>query len=537
MSKIAEYLQEHLSGEVITSPSVRSAMSTDAGLIQIVPEIVVFPRTTDDIRKVARFCWQLADKGHILPITMRGGGSDQTSGAIGSGVIISTPAHLNTIFEYDPKQRLIRLQPGANAQTTNDALRLHGACIPSLPPSSSYSTIGGAVANNATGQLSGVYGDTRKYVSQLEVILANGEVIVTRRLNKRELSKKIGLQTFEGEIYRAVDGLIEENIQLIKTKLGGPIRDNAGYDALSLVKHKDGSFDLTPLFAASQGTLGIIAELIMKTEFVPINWTTAVAAFDSPEQARDCAHRLRLLNPTILNIYDAEVFNAARQHGRSYPPVGDDTKTVLIVGFSITNDRARKKKMKKITKIINELTPHIIVEDSDRLLSYCDVTAYLLLHEDRQLASPPVLDGAYIPSDRLEDFTQSVATLAQSNHVTLPLYGRMLDNIYYLRPTINLDAVGDKQKIFKLLDEYSSLVTKHGGHIIGEAAEGRLAVKFANKAIDEDVQALFTKLKTIFDPHNILNPGVKQDVDVRELAKLLRPRYDFGSILPQVPTI
>jgi FAD/FMN-containing dehydrogenase len=110
MSKVAAYLQEHIQGEVSTNSAILTALGRDMGVLEITPEMAVYPRVTSDIRKVARFSWQLAEKGHVLPITIRGNGSDQTGGAIGKGISIVTPAHMNTVFELDPKQKLVRLQ-------------------------------------------------------------------------------------------------------------------------------------------------------------------------------------------------------------------------------------------------------------------------------------------------------------------------------------------------------------------------------------------------------------------------------------------
>src|SRR5690606_3006343 len=134
---------------------------------------------------------------------------------IGPGIILSMPAHMNRIFEYEPKQRLVRLQPGVNASALSSALALQGVRIPALPISSFYSTVGGAVANNSSSVISGKYGAMNEWVDRLEVVLASGEVIQTGRISKRELSRKKGLGTLEGDIYRAIDSLIEDNKELI----------------------------------------------------------------------------------------------------------------------------------------------------------------------------------------------------------------------------------------------------------------------------------------------------------------------------------
>jgi len=126
MSKIAQYLNEHILGEVTSSKAVRQRFSRDASILTITPELVMFPRVTNDIRKAARFSWQLAEKGHVLPITTRGGGSDQTGAAIGRGIIVNTTAHLNNVIHLGlkDKDRFVHVQPGVNFKSLNDIIEL-----------------------------------------------------------------------------------------------------------------------------------------------------------------------------------------------------------------------------------------------------------------------------------------------------------------------------------------------------------------------------------------------------------------------------
>src|SRR5215213_9123491 len=112
MNKVAGYLQEHLDGEVLTSAPIRQYFSTDASILTMTPAMVVYPKHTNDVRKTLRFSWQLAERGHHLPITARGRGSDLSGAAIGSGVIVVFPAHMNRLLELDIKQNLARIQPG-----------------------------------------------------------------------------------------------------------------------------------------------------------------------------------------------------------------------------------------------------------------------------------------------------------------------------------------------------------------------------------------------------------------------------------------
>jgi FAD/FMN-containing dehydrogenase len=535
MSKVAAYLQEHILGEVSTNPAVLKALSTDASVLEITPEMVVYPRVTNDIRKVARFVYQLAEKGHVMAITARGSGTDQTGAAIGKGISLVMPAHMNRIFEFDTKQKLVRLQPGVNAKAVNDALLLHGMSIPALPVSAAYSTIGGAVMNNASGPLSGRYGDMSQWVHQLEVVLANGDILQTERISKRDLNKKKGMQTFEGEIYRELDNLIEDNAQLIADRLFSPIRDNVGYSAIANVKHKDGSFDLTPLLVGSQGTLGIMSEMIMKTQFTSSQQTAAFITFGDKEVARDILDKLKDLTPSVLEYFDGVLFEEAEKQGKKYSFYNVASGTFdagVLIGFDDFSERARQHKVKKMTKILSGIDAQVTVEDgqdSDQLFAAREVTAYMLTPASKELSAPPLVDGAYVPNERFEEFQTAVAGLGEKHRVLLPIHARVLDCTVYTRPVLQLNKVGDKQKIFKILDEYTSIVERHGGHLIGEAGEGRVKARFAYNDIDDAVLELFSSIKAIFDPHNILNPGVKESTELRQLVSELRSNYDTAA--------
>src|SRR3954470_8281170 len=177
MSKVAHYLQEHLVGEVMSSTDARRYFATDGSILQLAPALIAYPRTENDVRKTARFTWQLAERGRSIPITARGAGTDQAGAAIGQGIIMVFPAHMNRIVEFDGKSGVVTVEPGINYGKLQQTLQTHGRFLPPFPASLEYSTIGGAVANNASGENSVKYGDTRSYVRSLRVVLANGEVI------------------------------------------------------------------------------------------------------------------------------------------------------------------------------------------------------------------------------------------------------------------------------------------------------------------------------------------------------------------------
>jgi len=545
MSKIGQYLNEHILGEITGIKAVRERFARDGSVLSIKPELVMFPRVTNDIRKAARFSWQLAEKGHILPITARGSGSSQTGAAIGSGLIVNTTAHLNNVIHIGLKERIVHVQPGVNFKALNDILSWHGLYVPTFPETASYSTVGGAVANNSSGQLSGRFGPTGELVTRLEAVLANGDLIETTRLSKRDFSKKSGLQTFEGEIYRKLDAIIEDNQDVINNKLKDSKRDNTGYARIAEVKRRDGSFDLTPLIIGSQGTLGIISEIVLRTEFVNSEQTIAVAVLGSNEEARDVADILKSLEPASLETFDGALFDQARRRGKKYPFFSETDSdrsigAVIYVQFNDFSDHARAHKLKKTLKILGKYNASVATSNDysfDELSAIREVESSVFASESEGESFPSLIDGASISSERHEEFSAAVAELATKHHVELPIHTRVLDGVVFTRPALHLDKVGDKQKVFKIVTDYAQLVQKCGGIFSADASEGRLRANAAYSILDDDIQNLYQQIRAAFDPFGTLNPGVKQVSDIKSLASSLRSSYDqsdFAQFSPHV---
>lgn len=531
MSKIAAYLRGHISGEVSTRDDIRNALATDAGMLAIKPELVVYPRNTNDVRKIARFSWQLAENGHALPLTIRGAGTDTTGAAVGKGALIVTAAHMNQVFEYDAKQKMIRLQPGVTVSALLSALTLSGASVPSIVGAKPYGTVGGAIATAVAGPLAGKYGSIAQTLDQLEVVLASGDVLQTKRINKRELNRKKGLQGFEGDIYRGIDGIVEEYADVFD-KLA--LNDMAGYNTIADVKRKDGSFDLTPLFVGSQGTLGFVTEMIMKADFRSNKTGSLAIVFGESDAARDALDQLANLRPALLEYYDADLFTAAIKAGRSYKFYTEASEkmvpqSVVVVGFDDFNDHRRQKNVKKAAKLFDKAkNVHITLEDGNQpgeLEAILDVTYYTMVPDGTTAASTDLFSGFYIPTARLEDFMKALRALAAHEHVALPLAGHAITNTYAVYPSLSLAKVADKQKFFKLIDALTKLVYAHGGTMVAEGGEGRLKTRAIYAELDTRVVEMYDAIRKVFDPFGTLNPGVKQVSDVRTLASALGDEY------------
>lgn len=525
MSKVATYLRGHLAGEVDFRTDLRAARARDAGILAIAPEMVVSPRNTSDIRKTARFSWQLSERGHALPLVARGAGYGINGSAVGRGAQISLAAHMNTIFEYDSKQRLARLQPGVTIQALQSALALQGTGVLALDGLDPRGTIGGAIAGNAAGYLAGKYGSLAANVSQLEVVLANGDVLQTGKISKRELSRKKGQQDLEGDIYRGVETILEDYADEISTIHE---RDQTGYNSIARVRDRDGSIDLTPLFIGSQGTLGIISEMILRVDFRSQHLDTVALVLASADTARDMLDELRRFVPAFVKYFDAALVRRAVQVGYKAPWFqevgGKAPQAVILVGFDDFNARARAKGKKKLEKLCGSVADVSLVLDDDARASLSpllDIARYSTLPDRAGVGMPPLLSDWFVPPERFEDFTKALAALGNKLRVELPIAVDGLTELVSAYPLAPIAQASDRQKLMRLFDETARLVHQYGGAIVGQHSEGRLLSRFAYECIGARRVDMYRAIRKLFDPLGTLNPGVKQLNDVRQLAGMI----------------
>lgn len=530
MSKIADYLRERLTGEVSAEPAVRKRFATDGSVLQIAPQIVVYPRTTNDVRKLARFTWRLAERGQVLPMVPRGGGTDTTGAAIGSGAAVVFPAHMARILELDIKSQMVRVQPGLNLATLQEAMATHGLFLPPVPSDFKASTVGGALGCNAAGTKSIKYGTLRDWTDRLEIVLANGEIIQTGRISKHELNAKKGLQTMEGEIYRSLDNLIEDNQELIQ-KLDESNTPNASGYALELVKAKDGSFDLTQLVIGSQGTLGVIVQAILKLTNRPTEVSMMAAAITGEQDLPTLTEDLLQLEPSELEFIDGGTLELIEQLGGGTPwKTVTDVKPVAMV-FIEFDDRNRARKVKKAAKLLESagvLDARVATEweDQESLRSIHHSVSTITNYSHQGTSALPLAPDIAVEPSKVPLLVEKVRGLLRHHHIEGGVWGHLGAGVISVRPLINLANLGQRQIVFKLISELAEAAADLGGSLTGEFGEGRMASMATDDQNGQELTDLFVKVKQIFDPYGTLNPGVKSGSDQQTLLAHLRQEYN-----------
>lgn len=534
MSKIAHYLQEHLDGEVTDSLEVRRYFSTDASILQIMPSVVVYPANENDVRKTARFSWQLAQRGKHLPITARGGGSDTSGAAIGSGILMAFTAHMNRILALDPKKEFVTIEPGITFASLQQTLYTHGLFLPPYPTSSAYATLGGGLANNAIGEKSVKYGALGKYIQKLSVVLANGEIMETGPLGKRELNRKLGLTSLEGDIYRGIDGLIEENGALLRDEKNRirTLHNRAGYNLFDV--KKKGAFDLTPLFLGSQGTLGIITEATL--QLVPHNPQTelAVLSLNSLAELHDVLPRIIELKPSICEMINkTAIFEITRLSPNQLRGVLDNPAADihLILEFDDSKEGAQKKSLKSLQKIAERIGGYLRVADSseerEKINKLRRAVATLFLETRGGAAAVPVAEDVSLPIDRLTDFLHKAIDIYSAARLKPAVWGHAGDGVVKMHPLLDLGQIGDRQKLFKVSDLIYNTALSMGGSISASSGDGRVRAPYLGHVYGKEARQLMLAVKKVCDPHGILNAGAKT-ASAQEVKSMLRSEYHYS---------
>jgi FAD/FMN-containing dehydrogenase len=531
MSRIAHYLQEHLVGEVTDSLDVRRYFSRDASILQLTPSVVVYPANENDIRKTTRFAWQLAERDRVLPITARGGGSDTSGAAIGQGVVMVFTAHMNRVLALDPKKEFVTVEPGITFGNLQQTLYTHGLFLPPYPASSAYATIGGGLANNSIGEKSVKYGDMARYVERLSVVLANGEIIETGPIGKRELNRKMGLTTLEGNIYRGIDALLEENHALLRDEKNRmrAIHNRSGYNLFDV--KKKGTFDLTPLFLGSQGTLGIISEATLQLVRHNPLAELAVLSLDSLSEMQDILPRLLELEPSICEMLNRAAVvqinksNPSRLKGLLQNPAAE---IHLILEFDDSKEGAQKKALKQLAKVAERSGGYLMIaannEDRDKINKLRRAAASLHLEGRGPAKAVPVAEDVSIPIDRLADFLKQATDIYLGGGLQPAVWGHAGQGVVRMHPMLDLSQLGDRQKLYKIQDMIYNAALNMGGSISASAGDGRVRAPYLGHVYGQDARRLMLQVKKIFDPYGILNRGVKT-ATAEDVKTMLRSEY------------
>lgn len=512
MGKIAKYLNQLIVGNVFDNPEVLEKYSTDYSALKVKPKFVAFPESTDDIRKLVRFFNQLTTKDIRVAVTARGGGHDKTGAALSNGIIISTE-RLNRLLEIDPRERLVHVQAGITLKELNTALSVSGLTIP--VSGHDNETIGGLIANAPVDECAGKYGGIENYIDRIEAILPNGDCLQTSRLKKYAVAKKVAEKTPEGELYQKVSKLLHEKRDLVQ-KMSQENLSLAGYPSITKVQRKD-TIDLKPLFYGSQGTLGIISEVILRAVPLKHKPMRVVATFRDLDLAQTYIKELKPLRPDKINLYDLKIIMEARETGKNLDGVIKKLDNGFMVYTCFTErGNLRLKKIMSMREHYPRTAKFIFEEPSNQLmLSEVENSLTSYLAHTKHGERVPILTDFYLPEQNLASFVKDLKILEEKLGLDLALYGSYTSSIYNLRPRFNLEEKDFSKKATTFLRAGAYVIKRQDGKLAGGTPEGRIKAVVTDEELTGAQKELYAKIKKIFDPNNILNPDIKLGANSR----------------------
>ena len=519
MGRITKYLNQLIVGNVFDTPDILEAYSTDRSVLKIRPKYVALPESTEDIRRLMRFCHQLAIKNMKVPITVRGAGLDEMGADLGSGLVISMEK-LNKLLESDRRERLVRVQAGITLKELNTALSLHGLTVP--VGGYQNETIGGLISNCPTDKYAGKYGGIMNYVEKIEVVLQNGDVLQTGRINKAGVARKLREKTLEGKIYDKIFKIAETNKDLVEE-----IRKNsvgsAGYPTIAQAA-RNKTIDLMPLFFGAEGTLGIITEVILRAIPTRTQTKRVIATFEDFAMAQKFLDLVNDWKPRELNIYDLSIIKAAEETGKKFGSVTGKMESGFVV-FACFDEKV-KAVLRKVESLTSALpkTARLIIESrkNENTINEFENALGSFLNQNRGGERVPILTNFYLPARNLANFIEDMKVVEQKMNLKLEIYGSYASSTYSLRPEFNPEDEDFNKKIVAFLRTGAFIIERQGGALTGGAPEGRLKAVAIDGEMKKAEEQLYLEIKGVFDRYDILNPGVKLDADLRYLLRHFR---------------
>lgn len=479
--------------EVAFDNLTRQLYATDASIYQIEPLAVAFPRGAKQASLVISAAAQAG-----ISVIPRGAGTGLVGGAIGEGVVIDFSRYNREISDLDLERRTVRVGPGVVLDQLNKFLRPHGFCFGPDVATSSRATLGGMIANNSSGSHTPVYGTTADHVNELDIITADGKVVVvgpkqdTLRKQKELVADLVYFHSLE----------IEERMP------SGLLKRRPGYALDRLAKEPN---NLTHLLCGSEGTLAAIASAELKIVTLPAEKGLGLVFFASVAEAMQATVELLDLKPAAIEHMDRVLLDQTRgqlefQAARNLLDLDHKPcQSILAVEFF----EEAGDKLAELARRNLGMRTLIVRTAKEANLIWALRKAGLSLLTGRKGDAKPVTcieDAAVRPKD-LPAYVAGLQGLMAPLGLEASYYGHAAAGLLHVRPVLDLHTMADLEKFRQLSDDVSALVTQFKGSLAGEHGVGIARTQYMGEQVGEGLFGVMAEIKESFDPHNLFNPG------------------------------
>lgn len=504
--------------DVDASSGTRARYSSDAGLTRIPPLAVAFPRTPE--QAIAAF--DLA-RAHGVPLTARGGGTSCASNAIGPGLVLDFSRHMNRVISIDPEARTATVEPGCVGSTLQAAAAKHGLRFGPDPSSQNRATIAGMVANNACGPHATAWGRTSDNIVSLDCVDGQGRRFTATIGHDAALSDVPGLAS-----------LIDSNLAPIRTELGRFKRQVSGYSLEHLTP--EGGRNLAAMLTGTEGTLVLILSITVRLVPLPDAPVLAALGYGSMIEAADDVPALLTHSPLAVEGMDRRLVDVVRAHkGPGAVPALPEGEGWLLVEVGAPGEDVNTSLERARALCADSAAIDTVVYPPG-----AQASALWRIRADGaglggrtppdgagggdQQAWPGFEDAA-VPPENLGAYLRDFTALMEEFDIDGLLYGHFGDGCVHVRLAMPLDTPEGVAHSRAFLQSAARICAAHGGSVSGEHGDGRARGELLRFMYSPEMLDLFARVKHIFDPDNLLNPGVlASPMDEAEAASRARAR-------------
>ncbi len=566
---ITKEIKAFFKGDIQYDQKTLETYSYDASLFKVTPEIVVFPKDVEDIKKLVTWVKDSKHKYPNLSLTARAAGTCMSGGSLNTSIILDTTKYLDKIIsvERSGDKKIIPVFPGGEEVVIVGHAIVEPGCfyrdfeketlkkdllLPCYTASKSINAMGGMVGNNSAGELTLRYGKTEDYVSELSIILSDGNEYTVKPLSRKELEQKIAGVGFEADLYKSLAKLIDNNKEIIHNSKPQVSKNSAGYTIWNVWNRARGEqeevFDLPKLIVGSQGTLGIVTRVTIDLIENPKTSKLLVVFLNKLDTLGDIVKELVAEKPQSIESYDDKTFGLAVKFffdflktkglwgflkmSMSFIPeffmmlTGGVPKLILLVEFAGATEEETQRACEKARlrikhfKLNTRITKSQI--EADKYWSIRRDSFALLRKHVRGRRTAPFIDDIVVKPEFLPEFLPKLnSLLAEYPYMVYTIAGHAGNGNFHIIPLMDMNDPKTIPTIFALSEKVYDLVALYKGSITAEHNDGIIRTPFLSKMYSKEMIDIFVQIKNIFDPLNIFNPGKKVGAKARDMEKYI----------------
>lgn len=504
-------------GGVRSSLSHRLAVAPDASHYVLIPQAVAAPTTAAEVAALMRVC-----SGRRTPLVFRSGGTSLSGQAITDGVLVDVRSGFRGLEVLDGGLR-VRVQPGVTLRSVNTVLARYGRRLGPDPASEVACTVGGAIANNSAGMTCGAADSAYRTLESVTAVLPSGTVLDT---GGRDADER--LRQLEPDIHQGLAGLRER----IMSRPGWvrqigeqfAMRNTMGYGLNAFIDFTRPADILAHLIVGSEGTLGFIAEAVLRTRPARPYAATAFLLFSSLPAAVAAVDRLATTGADAVELFDEASLRVAQRGlaAAGVLPALDLTGCgALLVGY----ERAEAAELDAVLSAaepaladLGSITPASPSTDASVRAGLWQ--ARKGLYASVAAARPPgtvaVLEDIVVPVAEMARTCAGLAELFSARgYPGAVIFGHARHGNLHFMLTDDFDRDDRLGQYGQFLDEMADLVLSAGGSLKGEHGTGRNMAAFVRRQYGPELYAVMREVKQLFDPASLINPGVIINDDPR----------------------